>query len=55
MKYIRLPGEIKALIKLNDLLRSMLLGTLKLWPLSILLSETGVLAVISRSLFSDSG
>ena len=43
MEHIRLPVGIGALIELNDLLRPMLLRTLKLRPLLVLSSETKLL------------
>lgn len=43
LEHVRLPGGIGALMELDDLLRPMLLGTMKLRPLSVLSSETGVL------------
>lgn len=43
VEHVRLPAGISALIELDDLLRPILLRTLKLRPLSVLLSETGVL------------
>ena len=43
LEHVRLPGGIDALMEPDDLLHPILLETIKLRPLSLLSSETGVI------------